>query len=129
MKLRHTAAALGLGVFIYAPLRAESAESKGLPPSVITALSPDEKAYCDQFLGDFKKSCHQTFRANLSWRELIISPSGQTAILVKNGESCGTAGCALLLFVQQKERSFAQVLGLDGEEESRREGRSDRVNS
>jgi hypothetical protein len=46
---------------------------------------------------------------------LIISPSGQTAVLVKNGESCGTAGCALLLFVQQKEGSFVQVLGTDGE--------------
>jgi hypothetical protein len=113
MKFRHFVAALLLGACIYAPLGA-GAEATGLPSSLIKVLSADEKAYCDQ-LGDFKEGCHQTFRANLSWRELTISPLGQRAILVKNGESCGSAGCSLSLFVRQRDGKFVQVLGTDGE--------------
>jgi len=115
MKLRRIIASLALGASICSQSRGDSAESRNLPAAVVKALAPDEKAYCDQFLGDFKKGCHQTFRANLSWRELTISPSGQTAILVKNGKSCGTAGCALSLFVQEPASNFVQVLGTDGE--------------
>jgi hypothetical protein len=91
------------------------AKSRELPPGILAALAADEKSYCDQFLGDYKKGCQKTFRENLSWRELLIAPSGQTAILVQNGESCGTAGCALSLFIQQSDTNFAQVLGTDGE--------------
>jgi hypothetical protein len=115
MKLRAIGGALWLGACICAPLRGDSPESKNIPSGVIKALSSDEKAYCDQFLGAYKKGCRQTFRANLSWRELMISPSGQTAILVKNGESCGTAGCALSVFVEQPDGNFIQVLGAGGE--------------
>jgi hypothetical protein len=115
MKLRSIVAVLGLGTYICAPLRGGEAKSNGLPSAVIAAFSADEKAYCSQFVGDFRKGCHQTFRANLSWRELVISPSGEAAILVKNGESCGTAGCALRLFVQSTDGNLVQVLGTDGE--------------
>lgn len=96
-------------------LQGGSAKSKSLPPGVLKALAADEKDYCDKFLGDFKKGCHQTFRANLLWQELVISPSRQTAILVENRESCGSAGCALSLFVQQPDAKFVQVLGTDGQ--------------
>ncbi len=115
MRFRYAVVVFGLVGCVSTSFRGYSAESKSLPSAVIKALSADEKAYCDQFLGDFKKGCHQTFRANLSWRELMISPSGEAAILVKNGESCGTAGCPLLLFVQQTHGNFVQVLGVDGE--------------
>jgi hypothetical protein len=115
MRFRYAVVALGLVACVSPSSRGEGARSTSLPSAVIKALSADEKVYCDQFGGDFKKGCHQTFRANLSWRELKISPSGETAILVKNGESCGTAGCALGLFVQQTDGPFVQVLGTDGE--------------
>jgi hypothetical protein len=92
-------------------LQANSTKSKSLPPGVLGALAADEKDYCDRFLGDFKKGCHRTFRAHLLWRQLVITPSGQPAILVENGESCGSAGCTLSLFVQQSDTKFVQVLG------------------
>lgn len=77
-------------------------------------LASDEKEYCERFLGSYKKGCHETFRANLAWRDLEITPGGQAAILVENKTSCGIAGCALYLFVQQKSGRFTQVLGADG---------------
>jgi hypothetical protein len=86
-----------------------------LPPGVLTALAPAEKAYCDHF--EDKKGCHRTFRANLSWHELVITPSGQNAFLVVNKESCGSAGCALSLFVQQPDGKYFQVLGRTGKSE------------
>jgi hypothetical protein len=115
MRFRYAVVAFWLVACVSTSLRGEGAQSTSLPSAVTKALSADEKAYCDQFVGDFKKRCHQTFRANLSWRELPISPSGEAAILVRNGESCGTAGCALGLFVQQTDGAFVQVLGTDGE--------------
>ena len=98
-------------------LQADSTKAHSLPPGVIKALAADEKDYCDQVLGDLKKSCHQAFRANLLWRELVIAPSGQTAFLVenKNAGYCGSAGCALYLFIRQPDREFVQVLAADGE--------------
>jgi hypothetical protein len=98
-------------------LQGNSVKSNSLPTGVLKALAAREKDYCDQFLGDYKKGCHQTFRANLSWHELVITPSGQTAILVENYNlgACGSAGCALSLFIQQPSAEFVQVLGTDGE--------------
>ena len=91
----------------------DSVKSKSLPPGVLKALAADEKEYCDDVLGELKKGCHQTFRANLSWLELVITPSEQTAILVldENRGSCGSAGCGLSLFVQQPDAKYTQVLG------------------
>jgi hypothetical protein len=97
--------------------QASRAESKRLPPGVIVALAADEKQYCDQFLGDFRKGCRQKFRANLLWRQLVIAPSGQVGILVENNNlgSCGTAGCSLYLFVQQPNATFVQSLNEQGD--------------
>src|ERR1700752_602282 len=85
---------------------------KNLPPGVVAALATDEKAYCDQFLGDFKRDCKQNFRANVLWRQLVIGLTGQGAILVEshNMGQCGSAGCSLYLFVQQPNAKFVQVL-------------------
>jgi hypothetical protein len=91
--------------------------SNSLPPGVLKALAVDEKSYCEQFLGDRQKGCHQTFRANLSWLELEVVPAQPPAILVENhnvGE-CGSLGCSLYLFVQQPDATFVQVLGMHGE--------------
>jgi hypothetical protein len=88
--------------------------AQGLPSGVLKALAADEREYCERFLGSYKKGCGETFRANLAWRELEITPGGQVAILVENKTSCGIAGCALYLFVQQKSGNFTQVLGAEG---------------
>jgi hypothetical protein len=92
-------------------------KSTSLRPGVFEALAEDEKGYCDQFLGDYKKGCNQAFRANLLWLELEIAPSEQAAILVENHNmgACGSAGCSLYLFVQQPDAKFVQVLGTNGE--------------
>jgi hypothetical protein len=96
---------------------ADNAKPKILPSGVLHALAADQKEYCDQFLGEFKRGCGQKFQANLVWGELLIAPSGQTAILVesKNLGFCGTMGCSLYLFVGQPEGKFTQVLGMQGE--------------
>jgi hypothetical protein len=69
------------------PVRGNSAESGTLPPGVVKALAKYEKEYCEEFLGEFRKGCHQKFRANLLWQPLVITQSGQTAFLVENRNS------------------------------------------
>jgi hypothetical protein len=90
---------------------------KPLPPAIFKALAADEAEYCDEFEGDFKKGCAETFRINLMWRELPLALRGLSAILVENRNTgfCGSAGCALSLFIQQPDAQFAQTLGRDGE--------------
>ena len=90
---------------------------KPLPPGVLKALAGDEAEYCDKFEGDFKKGCEETFRINLMWRELRIAPQGLPAILVENRNVgfCGSAGCALSLFIAQPDAKFLQTFGKDGE--------------
>jgi hypothetical protein len=61
-------------------LSADGEKSRSLPAGVLSALAADETEYCSQFL---RKDCHQTFRANLLWRELVITPLGRTAVLVE----------------------------------------------
>lgn len=105
---------------IAAPISTRSlgnTEVKPLPPSVLKALAIDEAEYCDEFEDDFKKGCEETFRTNLMWRELPVAPRGFPAILVENKNTgfCGSAGCALSLFIQQPDAQFAQTLGKDGE--------------
>jgi hypothetical protein len=92
-------------------------EVKPLPPGVLKALASDEAEYCDEFEGDFRKGCEETFRINLMWRELPVAPRGLPAILVENRNAafCGSAGCALSLFIQQPDAQFAQTLGKDGD--------------
>jgi hypothetical protein len=91
-------------------------ESKQLPPGVLKALAPQAKAYCDQFLGSFKKGCHETFRTKLRWRQLVVTQSNNVAFLVEddNTGACGSAGCALFLF-GPKESHFVQILGTQGD--------------
>jgi hypothetical protein len=115
MSFRTTVALVALVTCICAALQGQSVKSESLPLSVLKALAKEEREYCDEF--EYKKSCHQNFRANLLWRVLVITPSGQDAILVENRNEgfCGLAGCALRLFVQQPDAKFVQVLGMDGE--------------
>jgi len=117
MGLRKTVGLIALVTSIRTPLRADSEKSKSLPPGVLQALTEVEKGYCDQFLEDFKKSCKQTFRANLLWQELEIAPQGRTAILVENHNmgACGSAGCSLYLFVRKADAKFVQILGTTGD--------------
>jgi len=117
MVFRNTVSVVSLAASICMTLHGASAKSKSLPPGVLNALAGDEKDYCEQFLGDYKKGCHQTFRANLFWLELEITPSGQVAILVENHNmgACGSAGCSLYLFVKKPDAKFIQILGTDGE--------------
>jgi len=88
-------------------------EVKPLPSGVLKALAADEAEYCDGFEDEFKKGCEETFRINLMWRELPVAPKGLAAILVENSNTgfCGTAGCALSLFIEQPDAQFAQILG------------------
>jgi len=112
MVIRCTFGVLAL-VMCCLSLHGDSPTSKHLPPGVLKALALAEKAYCDHF--EDKTGCHRTFRANLVWHELVIAPSGQTAFLVENRESCGSAGCALSLFLKQPDAKYVQVLGTGGE--------------
>jgi len=117
MRLRTIVAVVALVAYISVSLRGASSKSRSLPPGVLQALSNDEKDYCERFLGDYKKGCHQAFRTNLLWLELEIAPSEQAAILVENHNmgACGSEGCSLYLFVQQPDARFVQVLGADGD--------------
>ena len=92
-------------------------EEKPLPAGVLKALLADEAEYCDGFEDDFKKGCEETFRTNLMWRELPVAPRGLPAILVENRNAgfCGSAGCALGLFIQRPDTQFDQTLEKDGE--------------
>jgi hypothetical protein len=117
MGFRNAIGALVLVACICLSLPANDAKSKALPSGVLKALAGAEADYCDQFLGDFKKGCHETFRANLLWSELKLTPSGQKGILVEsmNTGECGSAGCDLFLFVLQPDGKFAQVFGPHGD--------------
>jgi hypothetical protein len=98
-------------------LAPQTEPSKTLSEGVLKKLSVSEKQYCEDQFGDrFKKGCDKEFTANLLCRELSITPSGQSAILVENHNLgfCGAGGCALYLFVRQNGTSFTQVLGSDG---------------
>jgi Transglycosylase len=92
-------------------------EASPLPTGVLKALAADEAEYCDEFEGDFKKGCVESFRTNLMWRELAVTPQGRVAILVENRNTsfCGSAGCALSLFIAEADGQFVQTLGADGE--------------
>ena len=89
--------------------------TRNLPEGVFKRLAGDEKEYCERFLGDDRKGCHETFRANLRWREMQITPSGDVGILVENATTCGTAGCALKLFVERSDGRFVQILATLGD--------------
>jgi hypothetical protein len=84
-----------------------------LPNGVLKAMAGDERDYCHQWLGEYRKSCGEKFRHNLLWRELVITPSGERAILVENPNlgACGSAGCALSLFAQRGKHHYDQLLG------------------
>jgi hypothetical protein len=117
MGFRNMAGVTALVLCICTSLQGGNAKSKSLPLGVLRALAGDERDYCEQFLGDYRKGCHQKFRSNLLWLQLEVAPSEQVAILVENHNlgACGSAGCSLYLFVQQPDARFVQVLGLDGE--------------
>ena len=92
-------------------------EANPLPGGVLKALAGDEAEYCDEFEGDSRKGCADTFRINLMWREFAVSPRGYTAILVENRNTgfCGSAGCALSLFLAAADGQFLQIFGTNGE--------------
>jgi hypothetical protein len=88
-----------------------TAQIKSLPTGVIKALSDDEAQCCKAVSGKFEKGCDQRFVANLHWRELQITPSRETGILVENRNAgfCGSAGCSLNLFVQRRNGKYVEV--------------------
>jgi hypothetical protein len=92
-------------------------EANPLPTGVLKALAADEREYCDKFEADFKRGCAESFRTNLIWGELPVTPQGRVAILVENRNIsfCGSAGCALRLFIAEADGQFVQTLGTDGE--------------
>jgi hypothetical protein len=93
-------------------------EPKALPGGVLARLVHAQEVYCeDQFGNKHKKGCDKKFAAHLRWSEVVIAPAGETAILVENQNQgfCGSAGCALYLFVQKTDGSYAQVLGKQGD--------------
>jgi len=47
-------------------------------PGVLKALRQMRKLIVNQF--EDEKGCHRTFQENLSWRELVITPSGQKSV-------------------------------------------------
>jgi hypothetical protein len=91
---------------------ADGMRSHSLPPGVLKALAEDELQYCKQVSGGSENNCHPKFVANLRWRELKIAPSGRIAILVENRNQgfCGTAGCALHLFLRDPDGQYEMVL-------------------
>jgi hypothetical protein len=117
MGFRNGIGALVLVVCVGALLPATDATSSGLPSSVLKALAGVESDYCDQFSGDLKNNCRQTFRANLTWNRLKLTSSGQKGILVesRNMGECGSLGCDLFLFVVQPDGRAVQVLGPHGD--------------
>lgn len=72
--------------------------SKGLPTD---AFSEDEEEFCKAARS--KTDCHQTFRANLSSRELVLTRSGQIGMLIQNSNDgfYGSGGYGVKLFLQQ----------------------------
>jgi hypothetical protein len=88
------------------------AQPNSLAPGILQALRSDELQRCKQVSGKFEERCHRSFVANLRWRELRVTPSGKTGILIENRNQgfCGSAGCALHLFLRQSDGTFAEVL-------------------
>jgi transglycosylase-like protein len=120
MAVRGKLSAAELASAVAAPVITRSlgnTEVEPLPSGVLKALAADEAEYCDEFEADFKKGCEETFRINLMWGELPVAPRGLPAILVENKNTgfCGSAVCALYLFIQQPDAQFVQTLGKDGE--------------
>lgn len=108
---------LALFVALNCEQQAVPSTAKIPPEGVLKGLAPEAKEYCeDQFVEGSREGCETKFAAHLRWRELSITPSGQTAVLVENDNLgfCGSGGCALYLFVQQKGTKFTQVLGSNG---------------
>ena len=97
--------------------QADHSAPQALPTGVLKQLAGEAKEYCeDQFEEGFREGCEKKFAAHLRWRKLSITPAGESAILVENDNAgfCGSSGCALYLFVQQKGLKFTQVLGSEG---------------
>jgi len=95
----------------------EGPGGRNLPEGVLKQLASVAREYCEeQFEDGFRHGCRKKFVANLRWRELSITPSGGSAILVENDNTgyCGSGGCALYLFVRRADKEFTQVLGSQG---------------
>jgi hypothetical protein len=95
----------------------EGPGGRNLPEGVLKQLASVAKEYCeDQFEEGFRRGCPKKFVANLRWRELSITPSHESGILVENDNTgyCGSGGCALYLFVRRTDKEFTQVLGAQG---------------
>jgi hypothetical protein len=95
----------------------EGPGGRNLPEGVLKQFAGVAKEYCEeQFEEGFREGCRKKFVANLRWRELSITPSGESAILVENANTgyCGSGGCALYLVVPQNGTKFTQVLDSHG---------------
>src|ERR1700730_11973324 len=108
---------LALFVALNCDQQAVPSAAKTLPEGVLKGLAHEAKEYCeDQFVEGFRKGCETKFAAHLRCRELSITPSGESAILVENDNTgyCGSGGCALYLFVRRTDKEVTQVLGSQG---------------
>jgi hypothetical protein len=95
----------------------EGPGGRNLPEGVLKQLAGVAKEYCEgQFEEGFRQGCRKKFVTNLRWREMSMTPSGKSAILVENDNTgyCGSGGCALYLFVHRTDRNITQVLGSQG---------------
>jgi hypothetical protein len=113
MKYR-TVVALLLATSFSAASQLGQAKTPELPSEVLASLAPHEAQYCSecQF-----PDCHQTFRKNLLWQDLIITPSQDKAVLVEihNMGFCGSTGCPIYLFEFKANGKTVQILGKNGE--------------
>jgi hypothetical protein len=94
-----------------------------LPSGVLTALSDEEADFCDPRSHTLEKEyggklfdCHQTFRASLSSRELVLTTSGQIGFLVSINlyGYCGSGGCRIDLYLKQEDGTFIEVYERQG---------------
>jgi hypothetical protein len=91
--------------------------AEGLPGGVLSALRGARTFWCEDQYGDKRaKGCGSKFNSHLKWTRIVISPDGETGILMEsqNVGSCGSGGCALYLCVEREGGKYRQVLGTDG---------------
>ena len=96
---------------------AGAAKPERLPRTLLKALDGHEADFCDQYLGSFRNGCRQKFRSNLLWHHLVLTPAGDNSIVLENRNigACGSAGCAIYVFLRQPTGAYLQVLGTQGE--------------
>ena len=114
--MRLSAIALtGLALLNWRVPGADHTAQQTLPKGVLKQLAGEAKEYCeDQFAEGFRKGCEKKFAAHLRWRELSITPSAESAILVENDNLgfCGVGGlCTISLRTEEKHEVHSSARG------------------